>query len=217
MIKAILWDNDGVLVDTEKLFFRATRETLAEVGMDLSQEMFVEFSLVRGYGLAEYLTRGGLDAEGWETLRFRRNRRYAELLSGARNTLMDGTREALDALHGRYIMGIVTSSRREHFEIIHQSTGILSYVDFVITSDDCEQTKPHPEPYLKGLARAGVAPDEAVAVEDSARGLVAANRAGLRCLMIPHALSDPRTYRGDYRLLGDIREVRDTLDRFHEF
>jgi HAD superfamily hydrolase (TIGR01509 family) len=215
MIKAILWDNDGVLVDTEKLFFKATRETLAEVGMDLSQEMFVEFSLVRGYGLAEYLTEGGLDAGGWEALRLQRNRRYADLLTGA-HTLMDGTREALDALHGRYIMGIVTSSRREHFEIIHRSTGILSYVDFVITSDECEQTKPDPEPYLKGLERAGVAPDEAVAVEDSARGLAAANRAGLRCLMIPHALSDPRTYRGDYHLLTDIREVGDAIDRMYE-
>lgn len=206
MIKAILWDNDGVLVATEALFFQATRETLARVGMELSQAMFIDFSLVRGYGLVDYLKAAGLDTARWEDLRVERNNRYADLLTQT-PTLIDGVRETLETLYGRYIMGVVTSSRRDHFEIIHRSTGLLEFFDFVITSNDCEQTKPHPEPYLKGLARAGADASTCVAIEDSARGLMAANRAGLHCLMIPHALSDPGRYRGDYRVLGTIREV----------
>jgi HAD superfamily hydrolase (TIGR01509 family) len=210
MIKAILWDNDGVLVDTEKYFFQATRETLASVGMTLTQELFIEFSLIKGYGLCEYMQAGGLDPEACEELRLTRNRRYSELLSGT-PTLIDGVRQTLEILHGRVAMGVVTSSAREHFDIIHRSTGLTGFFDFVITSDECEQTKPHPEPYLKGLERLKVRPEECVAVEDSARGLVAANRAKLHCLMIPHALSAPETYTGQYILLESINDVPEKL------
>ncbi|MBU1168822.1 MAG: HAD family phosphatase [Proteobacteria bacterium] len=210
MIKAILWDNDGVLVDTEKFFFKATQDILASAGMNLSEELFMEYSLVKGFGFMDYMKAGGLDPGRCEALRMARNKRYSELLTGT-STLIEGVSQTLSALHGRYIMGVVTSSQREHFDIIHQATGILDYFHFVITSDECTQTKPHPEPYLKGLTRAGVNPDECVVVEDSARGLMAANRAGIQCLMIPHALSDPNTYQGRYLLLKSIRDIETAL------
>lgn len=212
MVKAILWDNDGVLVDTERYFFQATRDILFEAGMELTLERFIEFSLVKGYGLWEYIRAGGLDTSECEALRVKRNRRYTELLTGT-PTLIDGVRETLASMHGRYVMGVVTSSQREHFEVIHRYTGLLDYFDFVITSDDCEHTKPHPEPYIKGLGKTGVSPGECVAVEDSARGLTAANSAGLSCLMIPHALTDPGTYRGDFVVLESIRDVEKNLAR----
>ncbi len=206
MIKAILWDNDGVLVDTETYFFRATREILATLGVSLTQERFIDFSLVKGYGLCDYMAAEGLDVSGCEPLRLERNRLYASYLRNA-DTLMDGVPETLSLLHKRYTMGIVTSSQREHFDIIHEKTDILKYFDFVITSDECRNTKPHPEPYLKGLAMAGTDSSQCLVVEDSARGLTAANRAGITCLMIPHALSGPENYSGDYHLLTSVRDV----------
>ncbi len=212
MIKAILWDNDGVLVDTETWFFRATKDILAEQGVHLEKEQFIEYSLVKGYGFCDYMAAAGLDVSGCEPLRIRRNERYSAYLREA-HTLIDGVRETLETLHGRYTMGIVTSSQRVHFDIIHEKTGILRYFDFVITSDECANTKPHPEPYLKGLALAGVDGSECLAVEDSARGLAAANRAGIRCLMIPHELSAPENYEGNYLILDSIRDVPRSLGR----
>lgn len=211
MIKAILWDNDGVLVDTETFFFRANRDVLKELGVTLSEEMFTEFSLIKGYGFCEYLKHSGLEDVDCELLRDRRNSIYSSYLK-SEYTMFRGVKETLDKLRGRYVMGIVTSSLKVHFDIIHEKTKILDLFDFVITSDECENTKPHPEPYLKGLARAGVSASECVAVEDSARGLAAANSAGIRsCLMIPHSLSDPRSYKGDFKLLGSVREVPDVI------
>jgi len=211
MVKAILWDNDGVLVDTETYFFRATKDVLGSLGVHLSKEQFIDYSLVKGYGFCDYMAAGGLDVSGCEPLRLQRNSLYSSYLRTA-HTLIDGVAETLSALHGRYAMGIVTSSQREHFDIIHEKTGILKYFDFVITSDECENTKPHPEPFLKGLARAGVRGDECLVVEDSARGLAAANRAGIKCLMIPHELSGPENYKGDYLLLQSIRDVARTIE-----
>jgi HAD superfamily hydrolase (TIGR01509 family) len=211
MIKAILWDNDGVLVDTEKLFFKATHDTLARVGITLSTERFIDFSLVRGFGLCDYMKAEGLDDSDCESLRLERNRLYSNLLA-QESTLFDGVSQTLEALFGTYKMGVVTSSQKEHFDIIHKSTGILKYFDFVLTSDECENTKPHPEQYLKGLKRIGVKRDECVVVEDSPRGLTAANRAGLQCLMIPHEMSMPELYEGRYMLIDTIRHVIGALD-----
>jgi len=212
MIKCILWDNDGVLVDTEKLFFRATRETLATVGIDLTSELFAEFSLIRGEGLEEYLNMGGIDPSHQDYLRKMRNMMYSKLLS-AESTLFSGVTETLQYLHGQYKMGIVTSSRRDHFDIIHHSTGILKYFNFILTREDYKNSKPDPEPYLLALENAEVEKHECIVVEDSARGLLSANRAGLFCLMIPNELSLPETYTGNFRQLRNIRDVPGILNQ----
>lgn len=206
MIKAILWDNDGVLVDTEKYFFSATRNVLATVGVDLTRDLFIEFSLIRGWGLREYLEKAHGDTNRYDELRNKRNLVYSELLQ-TETHLIKGIKSTLKLLADHYKMGIVTSSRREHFDIIHRNTGILDYFDFIITREEYKNSKPDPEPYLKGLEMTGVKPSECVVIEDSARGLTAANAAGLFCFMIPNELSRPETYDGEYKLLEDCREI----------
>ena len=78
--KALLWDNDGVLVDTEHLFFRATVEHLAPHGVALDQELYVEYVMRRGRSLFELAAERGVDADEIRRTRARRDDRYAELL-----------------------------------------------------------------------------------------------------------------------------------------
>ena len=210
MIKAVLWDNDGVLVDTEKLFFEATKNTLASVGVELSRELFVEYSLIKGIGLREYLTHYNLDPGLYESLRKKRSTEYSRLLE-TKTELIEGINQTLNFLYDHYKMGIVTSSRKQHFEIIHKNTNILKYFKFVLTREDYRNSKPDPEPYLKGLDMIDVKPEECIVIEDSARGLKSANRAGIFCLMIPNQLSSPETYNGDYKLLNHSSEIIDFL------
>ncbi|MRR17952.1 MAG: HAD family phosphatase, partial [Deltaproteobacteria bacterium] len=140
MIKAIFWDNDGVLVDTEGLFFRANEETLAGVGITLGWEQFEEISLTRGGSVLQLAEKPGTDA--FYKLRRERDDRYADLIS-REPLVIDGVREVLAALRGKYVMGIVTSSGQEHFEIIHRRSGLLPYFQFVLTMKDCVHFKPH--------------------------------------------------------------------------
>ncbi len=210
MIKAVLWDNDGVLVDTEKLFFEATKNTLASVGVELSRDVFVEYSLIKGVGLREYLTHYNLNPGLYESLSKKRRLKYSKLLE-TKTELIEGINQTLKSLHNHYKMGIVTSSRKQHFEIIHKNTNILKYFDFVLVREDYTNSKPDPEPYLKGLEMIDVKPEECIVIEDSARGLKSANRAGIFCLMIPNQLSLPETYVGNYKLLKDCSEILDFL------
>jgi HAD superfamily hydrolase (TIGR01509 family) len=210
MLKAIFWDNDGVLVDTEHLYFRATQRVLAEIGVELTEAQYVELFLVRSVGGWHLAEARGFSPQEVEALRLKRNALYGKLLHGA-HAVIPGVPEVLQALHGRYRMGIVTSSAKEHFDIIHAASGLLRYFDFVLTRGDYHCSKPHPEPYLKAIAHAGVAPDECIVVEDSERGLAAATAAGLRCIVVPSQLTSGCAFAGADRVLTDIGELPQIL------
>jgi HAD superfamily hydrolase (TIGR01509 family) len=204
MIKAIFWDNDGVLVDTEGLFFRANQETLAGVGIFLQWEQFEDISLTRGGSVLQLAEKPGTDA--FNKLRRERDNRYADLLV-RKPLVIDGVRDVLDAFRGKYVMGIVTSSGHEHFEIIHRQSELLPYFQFVLTMKDCAHTKPHPEPYLKAIELSGCSPEECLVIEDSPRGLAAAVAAGLRCIVIPSKFTSSNHFTGAYRVMKSIKEL----------
>jgi HAD superfamily hydrolase (TIGR01509 family) len=208
MIKAILWDNDGVLVDTERLYYRATRETLAGIGFDLTEQLFIQLFLIEAKG-PWHLLKGYTD-EQIRALRKQRNELYSHYLTSEK-TVIEGVDEVLTKLHGKYTMGIVTSSLKEHFEIIHKSTGLLKYFDFVVASGDYAKYKPDPEPYLVAMERARVSADECIAIEDSLRGVLAATGAGIRCYVVPHGLTRDSDFRNAYKVLANIRDLLNEL------
>jgi HAD superfamily hydrolase (TIGR01509 family) len=125
--------------------------------------------------------------------------------------LTAGITEVLDALRGKYVMGVVTSSRKDHFDLMHRTTGLLKYFDFVLTASDFSRVKPDPEPYLRAVDRSGVGRESCVAIEDSARGLESATGAGISCIVVPTALTQGSDFAGAHRVLGSIGEILTVL------
>ncbi|CAN0348820.1 unnamed protein product [Phaeothamnion confervicola] len=210
--KAILWDNDGVLVDTEHLYRDATRQIMAGVGFNLSDEQYRELFLSQNHGAWHLLAAQGHSEAALVRMRAERDDLYSKLLR-ARNHTIEGVEEVLQALHGRYVMGVVTSSQRKHFEIIHAQTGLLRYFDFVLAREDYANSKPDPEPYLAGIAKTGFDADDCIAIEDTPRGLTAATGAGLKCVVIPNALTSGGDFSVAYKVLRDIRELSAALEQ----
>jgi HAD superfamily hydrolase (TIGR01509 family) len=206
MIKAIFWDNDGVLVDTERLYFLATQRVLETIGITLTKAQYIELFMVQSTGAWELAADRGIPPDGIEELRQQRNDLYSELLR--REPLaVDGVREVLAALHPTHLMGVVTSSRADHFALIHERTGFLPYFRFVLTAGDYARSKPHPEPYLRAVERSGFDKDECLVVEDSERGLAAAVEAGIRCIIVPSDLTRGRPFAGAHKVLNSLAEV----------
>jgi HAD superfamily hydrolase (TIGR01509 family) len=210
MIQAILWDNDGTLVDTEPLYFQATREALAAVGVELTEQLYVRISLGEGRSMFDLAIERGVSAGDVERLREERNARYAELLD-AGVPVRPGICECLSALAGQVRMGIVTSSMRDHFTRMHAETALLSYFDFVLTREDFERTKPAPDSYLTAAARHALDPARCLAIEDSLRGVVAAKRAGMQCWVLPTSLMPPAGFPEADRVLSSARELQDEV------
>lgn len=211
MLKALLWDNDGVLVDTEPLFFQATREALAEVDIELTREQFERFSLQEGQSCFVLAEERGHSRDSVEAIRARRNLRYVGLLrAGVR--VLDAVESSLEALHGRWPMAIVTSSNLDHFEVVHAQTGLMRFFEFALTNDGYEKHKPHPEPYLTAAARLRVAPEECLVIEDTQRGLRAADAAGMRCLVVPNPLSRGGDFASAHAVLDHAGQIPQAIE-----
>ena len=126
---------------------------------------------------------------------------------------LPGVREVLGQLSSDFRMAVVTTSRREDFELIHRTRDLLKHMEFVLTIEDYPKPKPHPAPYLAALARFGADPAATVAVEDSARGLKSAIAAGLDCIVIRHPFTAAQNFSGAKQMIDSIRDLPGILGR----
>ena len=205
MVEAILWDNDGVLVDSERLFFEANRELLASLGAELTPEGFFEWYLLDNCGGWHLL--GEPSEAQIELWRAERNQIYSRKLADAGNLAMPGIASVLNAVAPHYRMGIVTSSYREHFELIHQDLALTQHFEFVLAAEDYSGSKPDPEPYRQGLKRLGLTAERCLVIEDSPRGLAAANAAGIRCIVLRHPLTRHHEFDGAWHVVDSLAEL----------
>jgi HAD superfamily hydrolase (TIGR01509 family) len=205
--RAILWDADGVLVRTEDLYFRATREVLRGLGMDLDRPHYHDAFLRDGTDPLRVATESHrLDTEVFLSLHRQRLQVHHALLQ-SEDIGIDGVDQVVRQLAPRYRMGVVTGARREQVRVLQARTDFFHLFEFVVALQDVARTKPSADPYLEGIRRSGVSADACIAIEDSEQGLRSAKAAGLECWVIPN----PMTHNGDFsradRVIADVREL----------
>ena len=214
MKHGILWDNDGVLVDTEGLFYHANRSLFAEHDIDLTPELFFDWFLLENRGAWHLLEASGMSTDEIGLLRDERNRRYSALLLSSAHLEIDGIKALLTSLHAKAKMGIVTSSRPDHFHLIHDKLDLLSHFEFVVTDADYVNSKPAPDPYLLGLEKMAITRERCLVIEDSPRGLRSAISAGLNCVVVRNRLSRHFAFDGAYRVVDDNIALAAVIEEF---
>jgi HAD superfamily hydrolase (TIGR01509 family) len=205
----ILWDHDGVLVDTERWYFAATRDVLRRLDIELSQETYLDI-MTRGQSCWDLGRAKGLSPQEISRYRGIRDSVYQEYLQ-TENIEVDGVTDVLSTLAGSFDMAVVTTSRREDFQLIHRSRDLMGFFQFVLTVEDYRRPKPEPDPYLAALERFGARPDQAVVIEDSARGLRSALQAGLDCLVVRTEFTASQDFTGAWCVADSIRQVPEVL------
>jgi HAD superfamily hydrolase (TIGR01509 family) len=205
----LLWDHDGVLVDTERWYFAATRDALAPLNVELSQQRYLEL-MAAGRACWDLAREQGVPAARIEVQRAERDARYRELLQ-TEPIEVAGVREVLAELAPRHRMAVITNSRRRDFDLIHAGRDLLEHFEFVLTIEDYARAKPQPDPYLAGLARFGAPVSEALALEDSARGLASACAAGLDCLVIRSAFTVSQDFSAAWRVVYSVLQLPELL------
>lgn len=214
MKQGLLWDNDGVLVDTEGLFYEANRSLFAEHAIELSPEVFFDWFLRQNLGAWHLLEARGMHAKDIGLLREERNRRYSALLQSQSDLEFTGVKALLTRLQRKARMGIVTSSRADHFRLIHSKLNLLPHFEFVVTEEDYVHSKPAPDPYLLGLRKLAIPNENCLVIEDSPRGLQAARAAGLECVVIRHHLSRHFSFDGAYRVVDNYTDLENVIEEF---
>ena len=182
MKKYVLFDHDGVLVDTEFWYFKAGERALADIGFTLDRDQYLR-DMTQGSATWAQARAAGVDERTISRQREVRNAYYQEYLR-TEAIEIEGVVETLAELSNYVRMAIVTTSKRADFEIIHEKREITQFMEFVLAREDYDVAKPHPEPYLTGLERLGATREETLVVEDSSRGLNSAVAAGIDCVIV---------------------------------
>lgn len=209
MKKFILFDHDGVLVDTEYWYFKAGERALADIGFTLDKDQYLR-DMTQSLGTWSQARAAGINEQTISKQREVRNAYYQEYLR-TETIEIEGVVETLAELSKYVRMAIVTTAKRADFEIIHEKRLIRHFMEFILVREDYELTKPHPEPYLTALRRFGATKQETLVVEDSNRGLNSAVAAGIDCAIVHNEFTKTHDFsQASYRIKTLI-ELKDII------
>jgi len=180
--KYLLFDNDGVLVETEKHYFTANIKALKEFDIELDFSRYMEI-MARGGTAWELASEAGISQKDINAKRIKRDEYYQELLLSEEIEIA-GVVDVLKELKEHYQMGVVTTARRVDFDLIHNSREIIKQMDFTLCVEEYPRAKPFPDPYLAGMKMFNATQSECLVIEDSQRGLTAAVNAGIDCAVV---------------------------------
>jgi len=197
MLKAILFDFNGVIINDEPLHFAAMRETVAEFGVDLKKETYWKKYLplddrqcLEAIALDYALQLG--EEERRKAL-MHKSSAYRKLLREGL-PLFPGAAEFVQSVYAHYPLAIASGARRQEIESTLESTGLRRYFVVVVAAEDFPRGKPHPESFLFALRRlnealdsAPVQPRECLVIEDSVGGVRGARAAGMACLAVANS------------------------------
>jgi HAD superfamily hydrolase (TIGR01509 family) len=183
---AVIFDNDGLTLDTELTYTRAEAALYQRYGteftLDHKREMLGTSGVKSGLAMERHLDQPGRAAELHDELR---ELVHAEL-DGAAIEPMPGARELIAALRAHGVpLGLATNSGREFATRALRSAGVFECFDAVVSAEEVEHPKPAPDVYLEAAARLGADPAGCVALEDSATGVSAARAAGMTVVGVP--------------------------------
>ncbi len=193
--RAVIFDLDGLLVDSEPLYMAAWQEAGSELGFELTDEIY--YSLIglpevecepivmehfgAGFPLADFRDR-------WKQL-------WSQRFDAGELHAKPGAVELLGALDEANVpVALATSSKRDYATISLRSTNLDPYFDHIVTADDVTRGKPAPDLFLLAASRVDIQPSHCLVLEDSATGAEAALSAGMSLILIPDLCAPPRTY-----------------------
>lgn len=197
VLRAIIFDFNGVLVDDEPLHLEMFQKVLQEEGIPIGEEEYYQRYLGlddRGCFQAVHQDRGkNLDERRLSELIHRKAIYYrAALEKGIR--VFPGVREVVPSLAARFPLAIASGALRNEIEFILQKIGLASCFQGIVSSEDVRHGKPHPETFVKALAilnqgraRGPILSSQCLAVEDSREGILAARGAGMKCLAVTNS------------------------------
>ncbi|MBX3010024.1 MAG: HAD family hydrolase [Caldilineaceae bacterium] len=208
MLKAIIFDFDGTIIETETPDYQSWQELFVEHGCDLAKELWCTYigtasGTFDPYRLLAELSGGDIDRPA---LRTRRRRRFHELV--AQQPSRPGVEALLAAATAQGIpLAIASSSTRDWVEEHLAARHLRHYFQAVYTANDVTTVKPDPTLYRLAARALQVEPTQALAVEDSLNGLLAAKRAGLKCVVTPHGMTAHMAFAEADLVLTSLAEI----------
>jgi beta-phosphoglucomutase len=215
VISAIVFDFDGVLVDSEPLHLRAYQEVLEPLGLSLPREKY--YASYLGYddagvfrAIAEDRNRT-FDEKQLHELIVEKCRVFDELLGGG-DIMYPGAAECVTRLAAEWPLGIASGAARSEIEAALRGRRLDRYFKFIVAAGETPAGKPAPDPYRRAAELHAIAPASGVAIEDSRWGIESAKAAGLWCVGITHTYPVAELFEAD-AIVTSLNELTPELIR----
>ncbi|EKE19199.1 MAG: HAD family hydrolase [uncultured bacterium] len=209
-IKAILFDMDGLLVDSEPLHFEAHRRALEKFGIQITKEDYIQNGVSGGrrsfYEVMQIKYHKPLDINAVRKLK---KEIYGELIKQIE--VFDGTKRIVEILHRKYRIAVVSNTHPEYIQKTLAHVGMVEYFETISSAKELERGKPFPDVYFNAMKKLGMEASECVAVEDSCSGIEAAKNAGIRCIAIPNEFTSQQDLSRADVVIGSIKEMDKAL------
>ena len=219
MLKAIIFDCDGVIVDSEPHHMKALQRILAEEGIPLTKEEYFErYLAMDDKGCFETALKAhgrSVDNKILKNLIIRKMALYREL-SRQELFLYPGVVEFVKKAQGIYRLAIASGAFRGEIKFALDKGGMRSAFPVIVSAQDVRNGKPHPEAFLTALAKLNelppvpnppILPSECAVIEDSLHGVEAARMAGMRCLAVTNSYSRETLEGKAGRIVASLAEI----------
>ena len=214
-VRAILWDLDGVIVNSMEFHYQAYREVLAGRGRDLGRGQYLrELIGLRNYVILRRVL-GDLPNEEVTALAGEKEKAFRGLIAGNVTALPGADRLVRRAKEVGLLQAIVSSTPRANIEVMLQSLGLWDLFEVIVGEEDATRGKPNPEGFLVAAGRLGVPPEECVVIEDAPEGIAAGKAAGMRCIGVTTTRPAERLSQAD--LVVETLEDERVSDEFSEW
>lgn len=205
MIKAIIFDFDGLIIDTETAWYEAYSETMSFYDSHLPLEQFVKCIGTHDTVLHDFFKEQL--GESCNIDEIEEKARSIHKVKMKDPQAREGVKDYLEAAKEfGYKIALATSSSREWVTYYLEELGLISYFESIVTRDDVEKVKPAPDLYIKALDSLNVTPEEALAFEDSLNGSKAAIAAGIKCVIVPNPVTESLVFENHALKLTSMAE-----------
>lgn len=187
VIRAVLWDMDGTLVDSEALHWSSWRDTMASEGSPITHEKFLASFGQRNDSIITRWLGAETAPERLERISNAKEELYRSLVRKNGISMLPGVESWVRRLHEEgWLQAIASAAPRRNVEVILDALGAARYFQGIVSAEDVERGKPDPEVFLTAASRVGAQPESCIVVEDAAAGIEGARRAGMRSIGISH-------------------------------
>jgi HAD superfamily hydrolase (TIGR01509 family) len=200
MIKGIIFDLDGVIVDTEFLHYKSYSEILDKYNVKLSEQEYYDFWTRKGKDIRDFIVEKKVDIDSEKIREEKRAIYYDRLKKELR--LYEDADKIITKLSKKFSLALVTNSHKRDTSLILRKFGLTKYFKVIITREDIKNKKPDPEGFLLASQKLGIKPRHILVIEDAEKGIIAAHKAGMKSIAIPNKY----TKDNNFSLAGEIVE-----------
>lgn len=204
-MSGVIFDLDGVLIDSEGLQHKAYSRILERYGVSVTQDEYARHWIAQGRGPEYAVEKYGIPLEPDE-IRAQKHPIYREILR-AEVTLMPGVLAALERLSPRFPIALATNSKADEVAFVMDHFGLRPHFAALISRERYERAKPEPDAFLAAAQALEREPGQCLVVEDSRRGVLAATRAGTPVAAVPNEWTRQSDFSSATRVLAGLDEL----------